>query len=84
MSDNKLEPKEIELDTQKYIHSDWEEAGFTHVTGGGFFGFFIGAYADYDRKDEFDKTFNAMTINDYKATLQIYGQEIYPLVAGEW
>ncbi|KAK6498517.1 hypothetical protein TWF481_011105 [Arthrobotrys musiformis] len=84
MSDNKLEPKVIELDTEKYIHANWKEMGFTHVTGDGLVGFFIGAWANYDRKDEFDKTFTSMTANDYSATLEIYGQEIFPIETGEW
>lgn len=84
MSDKRLRPKTIALEVEKYIDSKWEDAGFTHVTGEGFVGFFIGAFAEYDRKTEFDKTFNAMTANDYEATLAIYGQEIFPLEAGEW
>ncbi|KAK6497082.1 hypothetical protein TWF506_004564 [Arthrobotrys conoides] len=84
MSDDKLTPKSIELQVEKYAQTNWEENGYTHVTGDGLVGFFIGAWANYDRKDEFDKTFNSMTANDYQATLEIYGQEIYPLHAGTW
>ncbi|KAK6329876.1 hypothetical protein TWF718_003305 [Orbilia javanica] len=84
MSDGKLKPKVIELQVQKYINSNWEESGFTNVTGDGLVGWFIGAWANYSRKDEFNKTFNAMTANDYEATLEIYGQEIFPLEAGQW
>ncbi|KAF3172774.1 hypothetical protein TWF788_009365 [Orbilia oligospora] len=84
MSANKLEPKTIELEVEKFIKANWEEKGFTHVSGDGFVGFFIGAWANYDRKDEFDKIFNSMTANDYQATLEIYGQEIFPLQPGQW
>ncbi|KAF3283132.1 hypothetical protein TWF970_001117 [Orbilia oligospora] len=84
MSANKLEPKTIELEVEKFIDADWEEKGFTHVSGDGFVGFFIGAWGNYDRKDEFDKKFNSMTTNDYQATLEIYGQEIFPLQPGQW
>ncbi|KAK6360823.1 hypothetical protein TWF730_006945 [Orbilia blumenaviensis] len=78
MTEGDLKPKSITLEVEKYIHSNWEESGFTHVNGDGFVGWFIGAWASYDRKTEFDKTFNAMTVNDYEATLDIYGQEILP------
>ncbi|RVD89154.1 uncharacterized protein DFL_000173 [Arthrobotrys flagrans] len=64
--------------------SEMSESGFTHVTGDGLVSWFIGAWANYDRKDEFDKTCNSMTANDYQAILEIYGQEIFPTEAGEW
>ncbi|KAF3310046.1 hypothetical protein TWF173_010158 [Orbilia oligospora] len=84
MSAKKLEPKTIELEVEKFIKADWEEKGFNNVSGDGLVGFFIGAWGNYNRKDEFDKTFNSMTANDYQATLEIYGQEIFPLQPGQW
>ncbi|KAF3917203.1 hypothetical protein ABW20_dc0106539 [Dactylellina cionopaga] len=84
MTAHKLRPISVEIDIEHYGNSDWEQAGFSEVTGEGLVGWFIGAFANYDRKDEFEKTFSSMTKDDFSCTLQLYGQETFELNSGGW
>ncbi|EPS40134.1 hypothetical protein H072_6056 [Dactylellina haptotyla CBS 200.50] len=84
MTEKTLEPLAIKIDIESYGNTDWEQAGFTQVNGEGFVGFFIGAFATYSRRDEFEKTFNTMTAKDFTCTLTVYGWENFPLEGGRW
>ncbi|KAK6514478.1 hypothetical protein TWF281_004678 [Arthrobotrys megalospora] len=84
MTDGQLQPESCQIDIERYANADWEERGFTDVTGEGILGYFIAAEAEYSRKDEFEKTFNNMAASDYSVTLDVYGRQIFELEAGQW
>ncbi|KAF3931214.1 hypothetical protein ABW19_dt0208323 [Dactylella cylindrospora] len=80
----KLTPTEIDIEVSKYANSSWEDAGMRSIQGEGYAGIFFGIGGSYSRKDEWDKTFNSMTADDFQCKVQIYGNKIFPLQTGPW